>query len=83
LHKDLGVAEGKPISTGKLEAAKSGASPAERKRITFAENAVGEDLNMDTAQIGNTITMNVTNLDGAAAHDFRASLTGDAVLTAT
>jgi hypothetical protein len=57
----------------------AGAIPA----ITFAENAVGEDLNMDTAQIGNTITMNVTNLDGAAAHDFRASLTGDAVLTAT
>lgn len=56
----------------------AGAIPA----ITFAENAVGEDMNMDTAQIGNTITMNVTNLDGAAAHDFRATLLGDAVLTA-
>ena len=39
LHKDLGVAEGKPISTAKMDKAKSDASPAEKKRIVFAENA--------------------------------------------
>ena len=39
LHKNLGVPEGKPIPTSKLEKAKAGASPAEKKRITFAENA--------------------------------------------
>lgn len=39
LHKDLGVAPGKPISTSTLEKAKSGASTAEKKRIVFAENA--------------------------------------------
>jgi len=54
----------------------SGAIPA----TTFAENAVGEDMNLDTAQIGNTIVMNVTNLDAANAHDFRATILGDAVM---
>ena len=39
LHKDLGVAAGKPISEKKMEAATADASPAEKKRITFAENA--------------------------------------------
>jgi len=39
LHRELGVAEGKPISTKALDRAKSGASPAEEKRIVFAENA--------------------------------------------
>lgn len=39
LHKDLGVPAGKPISQAKMDSAKAGASPAERKRITFAENA--------------------------------------------
>lgn len=39
LHKDLGVAEGKPISSKKLSSAKKNASPAEKKRIVFAENA--------------------------------------------
>lgn len=38
LHKDLGVSPGKKISTGKLEKAKKTASPAEKKRIVFAEN---------------------------------------------
>jgi len=39
LHKDLGVAAGKPIPTAKLEKAKKDADPAEKKRIVFAENA--------------------------------------------
>jgi hypothetical protein len=39
LHSDLGVAQGKKIPAGKLEAAKHSSSPAERKRATFALNA--------------------------------------------
>jgi hypothetical protein len=39
LHRDLGVAAGKPIPTAKLEKAKKDADPAEKKRIVFAENA--------------------------------------------
>lgn len=39
LHKEMGVPAGEKIPTAKLEKAKEGASPAERKRITFAENA--------------------------------------------
>jgi hypothetical protein len=35
----MGVPEGKPIPTHALEAEKKGASPAEKKRIVFAENA--------------------------------------------
>ena len=39
LHKELGVKQGEPISEEKLEKAKANASPAEKKRIVFAENA--------------------------------------------
>jgi hypothetical protein len=39
LHHDLGVPEGQPIPAKKLAAAKRSASPAVRKRATFAENA--------------------------------------------
>ncbi len=39
LHKELGIAEDKPISTKKLEKADKNAGPLEKKRITFAENA--------------------------------------------
>lgn len=43
LHKDLGVPEGKDISTSKLESAKKGAEASGNsklmKRIVFAENA--------------------------------------------
>jgi hypothetical protein len=39
LHSDLGIAKDKPISTAKLTEAKKTASPAEKKRIVFAENA--------------------------------------------
>ncbi len=39
LHKELGVPAGKKIPAKKLEAAKKNATPAEKKRIVFAENA--------------------------------------------
>jgi hypothetical protein len=39
LHKDLGVASGKPIPAKKLAAAKNSSDPAVRRRATFAENA--------------------------------------------
>ncbi len=39
LHKEPGVPKGKKIPEKKLEAAKKNASPAEKKRIVFAENA--------------------------------------------
>ena len=39
LHKNLGVPAGEKIPEAKMEKAKKSASPAEKKRITFAENA--------------------------------------------
>lgn len=39
LHKNLGVAQGKPIPAAKMDAAKKNAGPALKKRIVFAENA--------------------------------------------
>ncbi len=39
LHKELGVKKDAKIPTSKLESAKKNASPAEKKRIQFAENA--------------------------------------------
>jgi hypothetical protein len=39
LHKNLGVAQGKPIPAGKLAKAEKSPSPAVRKRAVFAANA--------------------------------------------
>lgn len=39
LHKELGIAPDKKISDKTLEKADKHASPLEKKRITFAENA--------------------------------------------
>jgi hypothetical protein len=39
LHKDLGVAKGKKLTSAELAKAKNSSNPAERKRATFAENA--------------------------------------------
>ena len=39
LHAELGVKPGAKIPVKKMEAAKKDASPAEKKRIVFAENA--------------------------------------------
>ena len=42
LHKDLGIPEGSKIPLSRLESAKKNASPAEKKRIVFAENFRGK-----------------------------------------
>jgi len=39
LRKELGVPEGQKIPAKKLNAAAKNASPAEKKRIVFAQNA--------------------------------------------
>jgi hypothetical protein len=39
LHKNLGVAKGKPIPAGKLEKATHSKSEATKKQAVFAENA--------------------------------------------
>ena len=39
LHKELGVSQDKDIPEKKLDSAKKDASPLEKKRIQFAENA--------------------------------------------
>ena len=39
LHKNLGVKKGEPIPYHKMISAAKHASPAEKKRIVFAENA--------------------------------------------
>ena len=44
----------------------------------FTEFAVGVDLSLDTAQISQQVTLNVTNISGASVN-FTASLTGAAV----
>jgi hypothetical protein len=41
LHDDLGVPENRPIPEADLEDAKKSASPAVRRRATFAINAKG------------------------------------------
>lgn len=39
LHSDLHVPQGEKIPTERLHAAEKDASPAEKKRLVFAENA--------------------------------------------
>jgi len=39
LHKELGVKQGKKLTSKELSKAKKSKSPLERKRATFAENA--------------------------------------------
>jgi len=39
LHKNLGVKQGKKLSSSTLDKAKKNAGPAEKKRIVFAQNA--------------------------------------------
>lgn len=39
LHKEMGIPEDEKISDKKLEKAEKTATPKEKKRITFAENA--------------------------------------------
>ncbi len=42
----------------------------------FSEVAVGVALTLDTAAVGNDITLSVVNTDAAATHDFSAALIG-------
>ncbi len=39
LHRDLGVAQGKPIPVSKIKAAENSPDPAVRRRAQFADNA--------------------------------------------
>ena len=39
LHKEVGVKQGKKLTTSELEKAKHSKNPAERRRATFALNA--------------------------------------------
>ena len=47
--------------------------------LLFSPDAVGQNLGLETCQIGQQITMSVQNIDAVAAHDFRAGLTGVAI----
>lgn len=47
---------------------------------TFSPDAVGQNLGLETCQVGQAITMNVTNIDLAAAHAFYAQITGVAIV---
>jgi hypothetical protein len=51
--------------------------------IAYVENSVGMNLGLDTAQIGNTITLTAQNTDVANAHIFQALLQGVAMLNST
>lgn len=53
-----------------------GAVPA----TSFSEVSVGDNISMDTCSVGQLITLQVQNIDGAAAHDFRATLFGKTIL---
>lgn len=53
-----------------------GAVPA----TSFSEVSVGDNISMDTCAVGQLITLQVQNIDGAAAHDFRATLFGKTIL---
>ncbi len=49
--------------------------------LQFVENSVGSNMGLDTAQIGQTITLSAQNTDTVNAHTFQASLLGVAMLT--
>lgn len=53
-----------------------GAVPA----TSFSEVATGDNVSMDTASVGQLITVQVQNIDAAAPHDFRATLFGKSML---
>jgi hypothetical protein len=55
-------------------------SPGAVPATSFNEVSVGDNISMDTADVGQLITIQVQNIDGAAAHDFRATLFGKTVL---
>jgi hypothetical protein len=55
-------------------------SPGAVPATSFNEVSVGDNISMDTADVGQLITLQVQNIDGAAPHDFRATLFGKTVL---
>lgn len=55
-------------------------SPGAVPATSFSETSVGDNISMDTADVGQLITIQVQNIDGAAPHDFRATLFGRTVL---
>lgn len=59
----------------KSQSVASGGLPA----LMFSEQAVGTDLELDTAGTSQNITFTVENLDAAAAHIFQAGLIGTAM----
>lgn len=57
-------------------------SPGAQPASSFADVAVGDNMEMDTCNLGQLITLNVINVDPGAAHTFKASLFGKAIITA-
>jgi len=55
-------------------------SPGSVPAQSFVETSVGDNISMDTADVGQLISLQVQNIDAAAAHDFRATLFGKTVL---
>lgn len=55
-------------------------SPGAVPATSFSEVATGDNVSMDTASVGQLITVQVQNIDAAAAHDFRATLFGKSML---
>jgi len=47
---------------------------------TFSEKATGTNLGLATCQIGQAISIAVQNIDTLAAHDFRGTLIGVAIV---
>jgi hypothetical protein len=57
-------------------------SPGAQPASSFADVAVGDNMEMDTCNLGQLITVSVINTDPGAAHTFKASLFGKAIITA-
>lgn len=57
-------------------------SPGAQPASSFADVAVGDNMEMDTCNLGQLVTLTVQNVDPGAAHSFKASLFGKAIITA-
>lgn len=57
-------------------------SPGAQPASSFADVAVGDNMEMDTCNLGQLVTISVINTDPGAAHTFKASLFGKAIITA-
>ena len=56
------------------------AAPGAVPATSFSEVSVGDNISMDTASVGQLITLQVQNIDAAAAHDFRATMFGKSII---